>query len=58
MTAANELRARAQKIRQLARYAQGHNYRDEIAEAERLENQAQRLDDNVKQQNEGQNYER
>lgn len=45
MTTAAELRARAQHIRQLAQYAEGQAYREEMALAQQLENQANWLDD-------------
>lgn len=45
MATAAELRAQARNIRQSAQYAQGQTYRDEMAEAQRLENQANWLDD-------------
>lgn len=39
------LRERARQIRHSAQYAQGQTYREEMAEAQRLENQANWLDD-------------
>lgn len=44
MATAQELRERARQIRHSARYAQGQNYHEEMAEAQRLENQARWLD--------------
>lgn len=43
--AAQELRERARQIRHSAQYAQGQSYREEMAEARRLENQARWLDE-------------
>lgn len=53
MATAQELRERARQIRHSARYAQGQTYHEEMAEAQRLENQANWLDDTANEADAG-----